>query len=57
MILSRTINEPIHTYRMRIMAVHGSSMLGLTVSRDLARSTIMVMDYRADAWLNQIVVR
>jgi hypothetical protein len=32
-------------------------IVGVSVSRDLTRSTIMVMDYRADAWLNQVVVR
>jgi hypothetical protein len=35
----------------------GRPIFGGSVSRDLTRSTIMVMDYRADAWLNQVVVR
>jgi hypothetical protein len=35
----------------------GRPIVGVSVSRDLTRSTIMVMDYRADAWLNQVVVR
>jgi len=35
----------------------GRPIFGLSVSRDLSRSTIMVLDYRADAWMNQVVVR
>jgi hypothetical protein len=35
----------------------GKPIFGLSVSRDLTRSTIMVLDYRADAWMNQVVVR
>ena len=35
----------------------GRPIVGLSVSRDLGRSAIMVLDYRADAWMNQVVVR
>jgi len=35
----------------------GRPIIGGSVSRDLTRSTVMGMDYRADAWLNQVVVR
>ena len=35
----------------------GKPIFTLSVSRDLTRSTIMVLDYRADAWMNQVVVR
>ena len=35
----------------------GRPISGLFVSRDLTRATIMMMDYRADAWMNQVVVR
>jgi hypothetical protein len=35
----------------------GRPVSGGSVSRDLKRSTIMVLDYRADAWMNQVVVR
>jgi hypothetical protein len=35
----------------------GRPISGGSVSRDLSRATIMVMDYRADAWMNQVVVR
>ena len=35
----------------------GAPIVGASVSRDLTRATIMQMDYRADAWLNQVVVR
>ena len=32
-------------------------IVGLSVLRDLTRSAIIVVDYRADAWANQVVVR
>jgi hypothetical protein len=35
----------------------GRPIRNLSVSADLARATIMVLDYRADAWLNRVVVR
>ena len=35
----------------------GRPIWWLSVSADLARATIMVLDYRADAWLNKVVVR
>jgi hypothetical protein len=35
----------------------GVPIVWASVSRDLTRATIMQMDYRADAWLNQVVVR
>jgi hypothetical protein len=35
----------------------GRPLWGLSVSADLARATVMVLDYRADAWLNRVVVR
>jgi hypothetical protein len=35
----------------------GKPIFGLSVSRDLTRTTIMVLDYRADAWMSQVVVR
>jgi hypothetical protein len=35
----------------------GAPIRLVSVSRDLTRATITVMDYRADAWLNQVVVR
>ena len=35
----------------------GAPIVGGSVSRDLTRATFMQMDYRADAWLNQVVVR
>jgi hypothetical protein len=35
----------------------GAPIIGGSVSRDLTRATFMTMDYRADAWLNQVVVR
>ena len=35
----------------------GAPIFGASVSRDLTRAAIMQMDYRADAWLNQVVVR
>jgi hypothetical protein len=35
----------------------GAPIFGGSVSRDLTRATFMTMDYRADAWLNQVVVR
>jgi hypothetical protein len=35
----------------------GKPIIGGSVSRDLTRAAIMEMDYRADAWLNKVVVR
>jgi hypothetical protein len=35
----------------------GRPIFGLSLSEDLSRSAIMVLDYRADAWMNQVVVR
>jgi hypothetical protein len=35
----------------------GAPIIGGSLSRDLTRATFMQMDYRADAWLNQVVVR
>ena len=35
----------------------GAPIIGGSVSRDLTRATFMQMDYRADAWMNQVVVR
>ena len=35
----------------------GAPIIGGSLSRDLTRATFMQMDYRADAWMNQVVVR
>jgi hypothetical protein len=35
----------------------GAPIIGGSLSRDLTRATFMTMDYRADAWMNQVVVR
>jgi hypothetical protein len=42
---------------MKPLGEIGRPIRGLTVSRDLTRSTIMVLDYRADAWMSEVVVR
>jgi len=34
----------------------GRPIVGFTASADLSRATVMVRDYRADAWLNKVVV-
>jgi hypothetical protein len=35
----------------------GRPIFGLSVSEDLSRAAIMVLDYRADAWMNEVVAR
>jgi Protein kinase domain/WD40-like Beta Propeller Repeat len=42
---------------MKPLGTIGRPIFGLSVSEDLGRSAIMVLDYRADAWMNQVVVR
>ena len=42
---------------MKPLGEIGRPIRWMTVSRDLTRSTIMVLDYRADAWMNEVVAR
>jgi hypothetical protein len=43
--------------QMTALGTIGRPIVGITVSADLSRATVMVRDYRADAWLNKVVVR
>ena len=42
---------------MKSLGTVGRPISSLSVSRDLSRASVMVVDYRADAWLNKVVVR
>jgi len=42
---------------MKPLGTVGRPISSLSVSRDLSRASVMVLDYRADAWLNKVVVR
>jgi hypothetical protein len=43
--------------QMTSLGTVGRPIVGISASADLSRATVMVRDYRADAWLNKVVVR
>jgi len=42
--------------QMTSLGTVGRPIVGFSASADLSRATVMVRDYRADAWLNKVVV-
>jgi hypothetical protein len=42
--------------QMTSLGTVGRPIVGFSASGDLSRATVMVRDYRADAWLNKVVV-
>ncbi|HEX7977586.1 MAG TPA: protein kinase [Gemmatimonadaceae bacterium] len=42
--------------QMTSLGTVGRPIVGFSASADLSRATVMVSDYRADAWLNKVVV-
>ena len=43
--------------RATLVGKVGRPIFDISVSHDMSRAALMVMDYRADAWLSKVVVR